>query len=79
MPQLSGSPYRIQFGIKGWAALVGGLAIFIAVATALVIGFFFVVLPMIVLPPGADTIWNYRRDPVARIVEAVRALLLALQ
>jgi hypothetical protein len=34
---------------------------------------------MIVLPPGPDTIWDYRRAPVARIVDAVRALLLAPQ
>jgi glutathione synthase/RimK-type ligase-like ATP-grasp enzyme len=34
---------------------------------------------MIVLPPGPDTIWDYRRAPVTRIVDAVRALLLAPQ
>jgi hypothetical protein len=34
---------------------------------------------MIVLPPGPDTIWDYRRAPVARIIDAVRALLLAPQ
>jgi len=34
---------------------------------------------MIVLPPGPDTIWDYRRAPVARIVDAVRAMLLAPQ
>jgi Tfp pilus assembly protein PilF len=34
---------------------------------------------MIVLPPGPDTIWNYRRAPVGRVIDAVRTLLLALQ
>jgi len=30
---------------------------------------------MIVLPPGQDPIWNYRRAPVARVIDAVRAML----
>jgi hypothetical protein len=34
---------------------------------------------MIVLPPGPDTIWDYRRAPVARIIDAVRVMLLAPQ
>jgi len=34
---------------------------------------------MIVLPPGPDPIWEYRRAPTARIVDAVRAMLLARQ
>lgn len=34
---------------------------------------------MIVLPPAPGPIWDYRRAPVARIVDAVRALLLAPQ
>jgi hypothetical protein len=32
---------------------------------------------MIVLAPGSDAIWDYRRAPVGRIVDAVRAMLLA--
>ncbi len=34
---------------------------------------------MIVLPPGPEEIWNYRRAPVERVVNAVRAMLLARQ
>jgi hypothetical protein len=34
---------------------------------------------MIVLPPGPEPIWDYRRAPVARVIEAVRAMLLARQ
>ncbi len=34
---------------------------------------------MIVLPPGPEEIWNYRRAPVERVVDAVRAMLLARQ
>jgi hypothetical protein len=51
MQQLPGSQYRLQFGLKGWAAIIVGLAIFIAVASLLAIGFFFVVLPVMVLAP----------------------------
>ena len=51
MLQLPGSQYRLQFGLKGWASIIVGLVIFIAVATFLAIGFLFVVLPMIVLAP----------------------------
>lgn len=31
---------------------------------------------MIVLPPGPEEMWRYRRAPVARIVDAVRAMLI---
>jgi hypothetical protein len=51
MQQLPGSQYRLQFGLKGWASIIIGLAIFIVLATFLAIGFLFVVLPMIVLGP----------------------------
>jgi hypothetical protein len=51
MQRLTGSQYRLQFGLKGWASIVVGLAIFIAVASFLAIGFFFVVLPVMVLAP----------------------------
>ena len=51
MQQLPGSQCRIQLGIKGWAAIAIGLTAFIAVATVLAIGFFFVVLPMVILAP----------------------------
>jgi hypothetical protein len=30
---------------------------------------------MIVLPPGPDAIWDYRRAPVGRVIDAVRAML----
>ena len=49
--QLPGSQYRVQFGIKGWALVAVGVTAFIAVATALAIGFFFIALPMIILSP----------------------------
>ena len=51
MQQLPKSQYRIRFGLRGWAAVVLGLATFMAVAAFLTIGFLFVVLPMIVLAP----------------------------
>jgi len=31
---------------------------------------------MIVLAPGSDTIWDYRRAPVARIIDAVQTMLV---
>jgi hypothetical protein len=34
---------------------------------------------MIVLPPGPDPIWDYRRAPAARIIDAVRTMLLGRQ
>jgi hypothetical protein len=34
---------------------------------------------MIVLPPGPDPMWDYRRAPTGRIVDAVRAMLLGRQ
>jgi tetratricopeptide (TPR) repeat protein len=34
---------------------------------------------MIVLPPGPDAIWDYRRVPVGRVIDAVRAMLLGRQ
>jgi hypothetical protein len=30
---------------------------------------------MIVLPPGPDPMWDYRRAPVARVIDAVRAMV----
>ena len=51
MQQLPGSQYRVQFGIGGWAKIVAGLAIFVALIAFLAVGFLFVVLPMIVLAP----------------------------
>ena len=53
----------IDFGIDA----AGRIVVFEANAT------------MIVLPPGPDSMWNYRRAPVARVIEAVRAMLLAHQ
>jgi hypothetical protein len=34
---------------------------------------------MIVLPPGPDAIWDYRRAPVGRVIDAVRTMLLGRQ
>jgi glutathione synthase/RimK-type ligase-like ATP-grasp enzyme len=34
---------------------------------------------MIVLPPGPEAIWEYRRAPAARIIDAVRTMVLARQ
>jgi hypothetical protein len=51
MRQLPGPRHGIHFGLKGWAALFAGLAIFIAIASLLAIGFVIFVLPMIVLAP----------------------------
>jgi hypothetical protein len=30
---------------------------------------------MIVLPPGPEPIWDYRRAPVARVIDAVRTMV----
>jgi hypothetical protein len=32
---------------------------------------------MVIQPPGPEPIWDYRRAPIARALEAVKALLLA--
>ena len=53
----------IDFGI----AADGRIVVFEANAT------------MIVLPPGPEPIWDYRRVPVERIIDAVRTMLLARQ
>ncbi len=34
---------------------------------------------MIVLPPGPEPMWDYRRAPVERVIDAVRSMLLRLQ
>jgi hypothetical protein len=34
---------------------------------------------MIVLPPPPDPMWAYRREPVGRVISAVRAMLLGTQ
>jgi hypothetical protein len=34
---------------------------------------------MIVLPPGPETIWDYRRAPVERVLSAVRTMLMPVQ
>ncbi len=53
----------IDFGI----AADGRIVVFEANAT------------MIVLPPSAEPIWDYRRAPVERVIGAVRTMLLARQ
>jgi len=50
MQRLPNSPVRIQFGVRGWAAVAVGLAILVA-ATLLAIGFLFLVLPVVLLAP----------------------------
>jgi hypothetical protein len=41
---------RIQFGLRGWAAIVAGLAILAAIAL-LAIGLFIFILPVLILAP----------------------------
>jgi hypothetical protein len=67
MQQIPGSQYRLQFGLKGWGAIVAGLAILIAVTVFLAIGFFFVVLPMIVLAP---VIYYFMPKKIGRVVRS---------
>ena len=50
MPQLPNSPIRIQFGLRGWAAIAVGLAILGAVAFVAV-GLFIFFLPLLLLAP----------------------------
>src|ERR1700677_4641703 len=45
MQRLPNSPFRFQFGVRGWAAISVGLAIF-AVIGLLAVGFLFLVLPV---------------------------------
>ena len=53
----------IDFGID----VAGRVVVFEANAT------------MIVLPPAAEAMWNYRRVPVRWIIDAVRAMLTPRQ
>jgi O-antigen/teichoic acid export membrane protein len=71
MQQLPGSQYRLQFGLTGWASIIVGLAIFIVVATFLAIGFFFVVLPMIVLAPVIYYFMPRKGGHVVRTAETI--------
>jgi hypothetical protein len=48
MKQLGNSPIRIQFGLRGWAAIALGLAILAGVAF-LAIGFLIFLLPILIL------------------------------
>ena len=63
MQQLPGFQYRLQIGLKGWASIVVGLAVFIAITSFLAVGFLFVVLPMIVLSP---VIYYFRPKKIKR-------------
>ena len=74
MQQLLGSQYRLQFGLKGWASIMVGLAIFIAVSTFLAIGFFFVVLPMIVLAPIIYYFMPRKSEHVMATPETMRTI-----
>jgi UPF0716 family protein affecting phage T7 exclusion len=71
MQQLPGSQYRLQFGLRGWASIIIGLAIFIAIATFLAIGFFVVVLPMIVLAPAIYYFMSRKSGHVVSTPETV--------
>jgi hypothetical protein len=77
MQQLPGSQYRLQFGLRGWATIVVGLVILIAVATFLAIGFFFVVLPMIVLAPIIYYFMPRKSWHVARTPETIATMRAA--
>jgi hypothetical protein len=48
-----GSPIRIQFGLRGWAAIAAALALFAAI-TFLAVGLFIFVLPVLFI---ASTIY----------------------
>lgn len=48
MQQLPNSPIRIQFGLRGWAAIILGLVI-VCVIAFLAIGFLIFLLPVLLL------------------------------
>jgi hypothetical protein len=48
MQQLPNSPVRIQFGLRGWAAIVAGLAI-LGVIAFLAVGLLIFLLPVLLL------------------------------
>ena len=48
MQQIPGSQYRLQFGVKGWAAIVLGIAIL--VATLIAVAFLAISLLVFALP-----------------------------
>ena len=50
MPLLPNSPIRIQFGLRGWAAIAVGMAILVAIAL-LAIGFLVFLLPVLLIAP----------------------------
>ena len=50
MQQLRGSGTRIQFGLKGWAAVGVGFAVILTIAL-LAIGLFIFMLPALILAP----------------------------
>jgi hypothetical protein len=51
MQQLHGSGTKIQFGLKGWAAIGVGFAVVLATAL-LAIGLFIFMLPVLILAPA---------------------------
>jgi hypothetical protein len=50
MQRLPNSQVRFQFGARGWAAIALGLAM-LAALSLLAIGFFFLILPVVLLAP----------------------------
>jgi hypothetical protein len=50
MPQTPNSPLRIQFGLRGWAAIAVGLLLLGALAF-LALGIFIIFLPLMLLAP----------------------------
>jgi hypothetical protein len=51
MQQLRGSGTRIQFGLKGWAAIGVGIAV-VLTAGLLAIGLFIFMLPILIVAPA---------------------------
>ena len=50
MQRLPNSPFQFRVGVRGWAAIAVGAAI-LAVVALLAIGFFILLLPLVLLAP----------------------------
>jgi hypothetical protein len=64
MPQRNNSPLRIQFGVRGWAAIAVAIAMLVAIVL-LAIGFFILVLPLLLLAP--ILIWLLPKPKIYRV------------
>jgi hypothetical protein len=77
MQQLPGSPLRFQLGLRGWAAVIVGLAIFASLTVLvglLAFGILIVAVPLLVLAPlisrfrGKPTqVWTGNPEPEAAV------------